>query len=68
MFFVLTAYVPIFGFWAGILAYAGSIRAIIMGMMEILEDKASSVLITYAFVQIAVLLLIVLSIEQTLGY
>ncbi len=58
LFFLLCLrYIPVFGLWAGICAWYFSSRAIIMGSMEILEEKAGSVLHTYLAIQAGVFLL-----------
>lgn len=55
-FLLCLKFIPIFGMWAGLAAWYGSTRAIIMGMMEILEEKAESVIFTYTVIQIGVFL------------
>ncbi len=50
-------FIPVFGVWAGLAGWYFLSRAIIMGAMEILEEKAGNVLHTYLVIQIGVFLL-----------
>jgi len=49
-------YIPFFGCWAAIAIWYFTTRAIIMGTMEVLEEKAGSVIFTYILIQVGVFL------------
>ena len=57
VFLVILRYVPFFGLWLGLAGAYFTARAILMGMMEVLEDKATSTLIGFFLIQFGVLVL-----------
>lgn len=65
--FRLAAFIPIFGFVAGLFAFYFTTRAIVMGAMEVLEEKANSVLFTYMLIEIGTLVLIVVVLDKMSG-
>ncbi|MBI5153630.1 hypothetical protein HZA57_00200 [Candidatus Poribacteria bacterium] len=52
-----TRFIPWFGFWIGWIAMYFSGRAILQGVLEVLEDKVNSVIFSYYVIQIGALAL-----------
>jgi len=60
LFFLLAVrFVPIFGLWLGFALLYGSSRAIVMGAMEVLEEKAESVIWSFLMITTLVIILCV---------
>jgi hypothetical protein len=45
--FLCVRFIPVFGLWAGLAAWYFSGRAIVMGMLEVLEAQAATILFWY---------------------
>lgn len=60
LFFLLSVrFVPIFGLWLGFALLYGSSRAIVMGAMEVLEEKAEAVIWSFLMITTLVIILCV---------
>ncbi|MCB2156005.1 hypothetical protein KQI84_14080 [bacterium] len=57
VFLLCLRFIPWFGLWLGLVGAYFTARAILMGMMEVLEEKATSTLIGFFLIQFAVLVL-----------
>ncbi|MFC1601556.1 hypothetical protein ACFL34_04330 [Candidatus Sumerlaeota bacterium] len=56
--FRLCLYVPLFGLWLGLAVWFFSSRAIIMGIFEVLEEKAHYIMFTYYMLYIGLVVIV----------